>query len=208
MAHDLTFSSDIAFTPAVKTIQARKGSRRAYARMEQSGSWETRITPTLRDFIAAQTSFFMATANASGQPYIQHRGGPAGFLRVMDDRTLAFVDYSGNKQYISTGNLSENPQVHLFLIDYEHRQRIKIWGNAQVLEGDSALMTKLMPTGYPAKPERVLVFTVTAWDANCPQHIPVRMDASKVKEALDQRDERIRTLEAALANLRLEIGAM
>jgi hypothetical protein len=117
------------------------------------------------------------------------------------------VDYSGNKQYISTGNLSENPKVHLFLIDYEHRQRIKIWGTAQVLEGDSALMTKLMPAGYPARPEQVLVFTVAAWDANCPQHIPVRLDATRVKEALNQRDERIRTLEAELVNLRRETGA-
>jgi predicted pyridoxine 5'-phosphate oxidase superfamily flavin-nucleotide-binding protein len=195
-------SSDIAFTPAVKTIQARKGSRRGYARMEQGGAWESSITPELHEFIARQTSFYMATANAQGQPYIQHRGGPAGFLRVLDKHTLAFVDYSGNKQFISQGNLSENPKAHLFLMDYAHRQRIKIWGNARVIEGDAALLDKLMPTGYQAKPEQVIVFTVSAWDANCPQHIPVRFDAAEVKAALDQRDQRIHELEGELAQLR------
>jgi uncharacterized protein len=193
------YSSDIAFTPTVKAIQQRKGSRHGYARMEQGGGWETRITPELGEFIAAQTSFYMATANAEGQPYIQHRGGPAGFLRVLDERTLAFVDYAGNKQYISSGNLSENPKAHLFLMDYAHRQRIKIWGEAQVLEGDAALLDQLMPKDYRAKPEQVIVFTVSAWDANCPQHIPVRIDAREVQQALDQRDARIRELEAQLA---------
>jgi predicted pyridoxine 5'-phosphate oxidase superfamily flavin-nucleotide-binding protein len=195
------YSSDIAFTPAVKAIQTRKGSRLGYSRMEQRGSWETQITPELRDFIAAQTSFYMATANAQGQPYIQHRGGPAGFLRVLDEHTLAFVDYTGNKQYISAGNLSENPKAQLFLMDYEHRQRIKIWGDAHVMEGDEALIATLTPVGYGATPEQVLVFTVTAWDANCPQHIPVRLDADKVKSALDQRDRRIQALEARLVQL-------
>ena len=195
------YASDIAFTPAVKAIQARKGSRLGYSRMEKRGSWETQITPELRDFIAAQTSFYMATANAQGQPYIQHRGGPAGFLRVLDERTLAFVDYTGNKQYISAGNLSENPKAQLFLMDYEHRQRVKIWGEAQVMEGDEALIAKLTSAGYAAKPEQVIVFSVKAWDANCPQHIPVRLDAEKVKSVLDQRDRRIQALEALLLQL-------
>jgi uncharacterized protein len=193
------YPSDIAFTPTVKAIQQRKGSRHGYARMEQGGGWETRITPELSQFIAAQTSFYMATANGEGQPYIQHRGGPAGFLRVLDEHTLAFADYAGNKQYISSGNLSENPKAHLFLMDYTHRQRIKIWGEAQVLEGDAALLEQLMPKDYKAKPEQVIVFTVSAWDANCPQHIPVRIDAREVQQALDQRDARIRELEAELA---------
>jgi uncharacterized protein len=193
------YPSDIAFTPTVKAIQQRKGSRHGYARMEQGGGWETRITPELSQFIAAQTSFYMATANGEGQPYIQHRGGPAGFLRVLDEHTLAFVDYAGNKQYISSGNLSENPKAHLFLMDYAHRQRIKIWGEAQVLEGNAALLEQLMPKDYKAKPEQVIVFTVSAWDANCPQHIPVRIDAREVQQALDQRDARIRELEAELA---------
>jgi uncharacterized protein len=193
------YASDIAFTPAVKAIQERKGSRHGYARMEQNGGWETRITPALREFIAAQTSFYIATANADGQPYIQHRGGPAGFLRVLDAHTLAFVDYAGNKQYISSGNLAENPKAHLFLMDYAHRQRIKIWGEARVVEGDAALVAQLMPKDYRAKPEQVMVFTLSAWDANCPQHIPVRFEADHVQQALDQRDARIHELEKQLA---------
>lgn len=196
------FTSDIAFTPTVKAIQTRKGSRHGYARMEQAGSWASSITHELQEFIELQNSFFMATVNADGQPYIQHRGGPAGFLHVLDDHTLAFVDYSGNKQFISQGNLSENPKTHLFLMDYEHRQRIKIWGDAKVVEGDAELIKKLMPADYKARPEQVIVFSVTAWDANCPLHIPVRFDAVKVKEALDARDQRIRELEAELARLR------
>ncbi|MBK7549328.1 MAG: pyridoxamine 5'-phosphate oxidase family protein [Rhodoferax sp.] len=195
------FTSDIAFTTAVKAIQTRKGSRYGYARMEQADSWESSITDELKEFLTLQTSFYMATVNADAQPYIQHRGGPAGFLRAMDERTLAFVDYAGNKQFISQGNLTENPKAHLFLMDYEHRQRIKIWGEAKVIEGDTTLIARLMPANYQAKPEQVIVFTVTAWDANCPQHIPVRFDAAKVKEALDVRDQRIRELEAEIALL-------
>jgi uncharacterized protein len=193
------YPSDIAFTPTVKAIQQRKGSRHGYARMEQNGGWETRITPELREFIAAQTSIYLATANAEGQPYIQHRGGPAGFLRVLDDHTLAFVDYAGNKQYISSGNLSDNPKAHLFLMDYAQRQRIKIWGKAQVFEANATLLDQLMPKDYRAKPEQVIVFTVSTWDANCPQHIPVRMEASDIQQLLDQRDTRIRELEAQRA---------
>jgi uncharacterized protein len=193
------YPSDIAFTPTVKAIQQRKGSRHGYARMEQNGGWETRITPELREFIAAQTSIYLATANAEGQPYIQHRGGPAGFLRVLDDHTLAFVDYAGNKQYISSGNLSDNPKAHLFLMDYAQRQRIKIWGEAQVFEANATLLDQLMSKDYRAKPEQVIVFTVSTWDANCPQHIPVRMEASDIQQVLDQRDARIRELEAQLA---------
>jgi predicted pyridoxine 5'-phosphate oxidase superfamily flavin-nucleotide-binding protein len=169
--------------------------------MELNGSWESSITPELAEFIALQTSIYMATVNQQGQPYIQHRGGPAGFMCVLDDHTLAFVDYAGNKQFISQGNLSENPKAHLFLMDYAHRQRIKIWGEAKVVEGDSALIAKLMPDGYQAKPEQVIVFTVAAWDANCPQHIPVRLDAIKVKEALDAKDRRIRELESEIARI-------
>ena len=198
------FASDVAFTPTVKAIQSRKGSRAAYARMEQGGSWETQVTPDLRAFVAAQTSVYLATVNADGQPYIQHRGGPAGFLHVLDDRTLAFADFAGNRQYISAGNLSENPKAHLFLMDYENRQRIKIWGEARVVEGDADLMARLMPANYKARPEQVIVFKVTAWDANCPQHIPVRLEAAQVKAALDQRDQRIAELEAELARFKTQ----
>lgn len=195
------YSSDIAFTPAVKAIQTRKGSRQAYARMEDGGGWQIRITADLASFIAEQTSVFLATVNAQGQPYIQHRGGPAGFLRVIDEQTLGFVDYAGNRQYISSGNLAESPKAHLFLMDYAHKRRIKIWGEAKVVEGDAALVQQLMPLGYKARPEQVILFRVSAWDANCPQHIPLRREASDVEKALNVRDARIRELEAQLASM-------
>jgi hypothetical protein len=202
MSTSLAYASDVAFTPAVKSIQARKGSRRGYERMEQGGSWQTEITPDLAAFIATQTSVFLATANAEGQPYIQHRGGPAGFLHVQDERTIAFADFSGNRQFITSGNLAENPKAHLFLMDYALRQRIKIWGEARIVEGDEALLAQLMPEGYRAKPEQALLFTVTAWDANCPQHIPQRFEAADVAAALKSRDDRIAALEAELAQLK------
>ena len=195
-------SSDVAFTPTVKSLQARKGSRRAYARMEQGGSWESRITPALAAFIATQRSLFLATANAEGQPYVQHRGGPPGFVRVLDEHTLGFVDFSGNRQYISSGNLADNPKAQLFLIDYGQRRRIKIWGEARVVDATPALLAQLMPAGYDARPEQVLLFTVSAWDANCPQHIPLRFEAEDVEAALAKRDARIAELEAELARLR------
>src|SRR5215471_3536222 len=197
-----TYASDVAFTPTVKSIQARKGSRRGYATMEQRGSWETRVTPDLAAFIAAQTSVFLATASADGQPYIQHRGGPAGFLRVLDDRTIGFADFAGNRQYITQGNLAENPKAYLFLIDYAHRRRIKIWGEARVIEDDAELAARLMPQAYKARPEQVILFTVLAWDSNCPQHIPQRFEAADVAAALAERDQRIATLEAEIKALR------
>ena len=194
--------SDVAFTPTVKAIQARKGSRHAYARMEQGGGWETRVTPELQDEIEQQVSVFLATANAAGQPYIQHRGGPPGFLHVLDEHTIAFADYAGNRQYITQGNLAENPQAQLFLVDYAQRRRFKIWGTARVVEGDAELQARLMPEGYKARPEQVILFTVTAWDANCPQHIPQRFEAADVRAALQSRDDRIAALEAEVARLR------
>jgi uncharacterized protein len=194
-----TFSSDIAFTPSVKAIQTRRGSRAAYARMEDNGGFRTAITDDLSKFIATQTSVFLATANAEGQPYIQHRGGPAGFLRVLDAQTIGFADYAGNRQYVTSGNLADNPRAYLFLIDYAQRSRIKIWGTARVVEDDPGLTERLMPKGYKARPEQAILFTVTAWDANCPQHIPQRFDAADVAAALAARDARIAELEAALA---------
>ena len=196
-----SYSSDVAFTPSVKALQTRKGSRHSYGRMEERGSWETRITPDLAGFIEAQTSVFLATANTEGQPYIQHRGGPAGFLRVLDDKTIGFVDFTGNRQYITQGNLADNPKAYLFLIDYGQRRRIKIWGEARVVEGDAELTAKLMPDGYKARPEQVILFTVAAWDSNCPQHIPQRFDAADVAAALAQRDRRIEALEAEIERL-------
>src|SRR5512139_3476069 len=180
MPNNSAIPSDIAFTPTVKAIQARKGSRHAYARMEEGRGWNTTITPELAAFIAAQTSAFLGTANAAGQPYIQHRGGPPGFLQVRDERTIAFADYRGNRQYITQGNLAENPKAHLFLIDYCNRQRVKLWGEARVVEGDAALLANLMPEDAGLRGEQVLEFRVLAWDANCPQHIPQRFDAVDV----------------------------
>jgi len=202
MDHLGDHASDVAFTDAVKAIQARKGSRAAYARMEQGGSWQRSITAELRAEIEAQTSVFLATANAQGQPYVQHRGGPAGFLRVLDDRTIGFADFVGNRQYITQGNLQENPKAHLFLIDYARRRRIKIWGTARVVEGDAALQERLTPAGYRARPEQVLLFSVTTWDVNCPQHISQRFESADVAAALASRDRRIAELEAELRRLR------
>ena len=195
-------ASDIAFTPAVKAIQRRKGSRENYAAMEENGGWETTVTPDLAAFVAQQRSLFLATANAQGQPYIQHRGGPPGFLQVLDDTTLAFADYRGNRQFVTLGNLGENPRAYLFLIDYALRRRIKIWGTARVVEDDRALVARLMPEGYRAKPEQAILFTIAAWDANCPQHIPQRFEAEDVARALDGKDRRIAELEAEVARLR------
>lgn len=199
---DRTFSSDVAFTRTVKAIQTRKGSRPGYARMEEGGSWEQSITDELRAEIEAQTSVFLATASADGQPYVQHRGGPAGFLKVLDASTIAFVDFAGNRQYITQGNLAENPKAHLFLIDYARQRRIKLWGTARVVEGDQVLLGRLMPSGYSARPEQVVLFTVSAWDVNCPQHIPQRFEAADVRAAVDLRDRRIAELESELMRLR------
>jgi len=202
MDEPAAYSSDIAFTPSVKAIQTRKGSRRGYANVEQRGSWETHITPDLAHFIEGQISVFLGTASKDGQPYIQYRGGPSGLLKVLDESTIGFADFTGNRQYISQGNLSDNPKAILFLIDYGARQRVKIWGNARVVEGDPGLIAKLMHEGYQARPEQAILFTVTAWDANCPQHIPLRFEAAQVAAMLAERDARIKALETELARLR------
>jgi predicted pyridoxine 5'-phosphate oxidase superfamily flavin-nucleotide-binding protein len=201
MAKTLRYSTEIAFTPTVKAVQARKGSRHAYGRLEERGGWCTRITPDLAEFIAAQTSVFLATANREGQPYIQHRGGPPGFLRVLDAQTIGLADFAGNRQYITQGNLADNPRAHLFLIDYAQRRRVKIWGEARVVEDDAGLVAKLMPEGYKARAEQAILFVVLAWDANCPQHIPQRFEAAEVAAELAQRDQRIAALEAELRRL-------
>jgi hypothetical protein len=202
MSDTHTFSSDVAFTPAVKAIQVRKGSRDAYARAEQDGGWRTEIDADLTAFFAAQDSMFLATATAAGQPYMQHRGGPKGFVKILDKNTLAFADYSGNRQYITQGNLSENPKAHIFVMDFAHRRRVKIWGEARIVDDDPALLQALMPQGYKARPEQVILFKVSAWDTNCPQHIPQKFDAADVAAALAARDARIAELEAELAALK------
>ena len=197
-----TYSSDVAFTPAVKAIQARKGSREGYANVEQGGGWRTEIDDKLAGFLAEANSFYFATATADGQPYIQHRGGPKGFVKILDKNTLAFADYSGNRQYITQGNLSENPKAYIIVMDYAHRRRVKLWGEARVVDDDPALLKSLMPAGYKARPEQVILFRISAWDTNCPQHIPQKFDAADVAKALAARDGRIAELEEELAALK------
>ncbi len=198
----ISYPSDVAFTPTVKAIQSRKGSRQGYASMEERGSWETHITPDLAEFIGHQASVFLGTASADGQPYIQHRGGPAGFLKVIDDKTLGFADFAGNRQYITLGNLTENPKAFIFLIDYTNRQRVKFWGAARVVEDDQELLKRLKPDGYRARLEQAILFTVSAWDSNCPQDIPQRFEAAEVKAMLAERDKRIGDLTNELSRLR------
>ncbi len=193
--------SDIAFTPAVKAIQSAKGSRQGYAHMEKNGGWKTSITADLAAFLVGQNSFFLATSNGENQPYIQHRGGPKGFLHVLDGKTLAFADYRGNKQYITLGNLSENAKAYIFVMDWMLRQRVKIWGRARVIEDDPELLERVRPASYKAVPERVIIFEIEAWDANCHQHIPQKFDADDVARVLAEKDAKIAALEAEVAAL-------
>ncbi len=193
-------TSDVAFTPAVKGIQERKGSRDRYARMEEKGGWPDRITPDLAAFLAERDSFYFATASAQGQPYIQHRGGKPGFLKMVDDHTLAFADFAGNRQYITQGNLVDNDKAYIFLMDYANRRRIKLWGTAKVVEDDPALLARLADPDYVAgRPEQAVVFTVAAWDVNCPQHITPRFTEAQIAQAVAPLQARIAELEAQLA---------
>ena len=197
-------ASDVAFSPAVKAVQLRKGSRQMLAEADATaeGAWPTRIREDLSEFIASMTSVYLATASADGQPHVQHRGGPPGFLRVLDDQTIAFADFAGNRQYVSVGNLSENPKACLFLIDYATRQRVKLFGEARVIEDDPELLKRLAPEGYRARPEQAVVFKVKAWTANCSQHIPQRFDLKDVVRIVAEKDRRIAELEAELAALK------
>lgn len=191
--------SDIAFSPAVKAVQAAKGSRALYEKVEAKRPWSDRITPELARFVGAQTSVYFGTASAAGQPYIQHRGGPPGFLKVLGDRRLGFADFAGNRQFITVGNLSENPRACLFLIDYEQARRVKLWGTARVVDDDPALLDLLRPAGGAGRAERAILFDLVAWDMNCPQHIPRRIDLARIATLLAERDARIAALEAELA---------
>jgi len=195
-------ASDVAFSPSVKAEQVRHGSRAQYEHMEQGKGWSSTITPDLAASIAEARSFYLATASAEGQPYIQHRGGPRGFLRALDDKTLAFADYRGNRQYITTGNLAENPRAYIFIMDYVRQRRTKLWGTAKVVEGDEALLSKLIDPGYRAMPERAIVFTLEAWDRNCPQHVPRMLPFDDVAAAIGRLEKRISDLEAENARLR------
>ncbi len=200
-----TRASDVAFSPAVKRVQERRGSREAYRRREERGGWRSTVSADLAAFLAERDSFYLATASAEGQPYIQHRGGPKGFLRVLDEQTLGFADYRGNRQYITTGNLEENDRAYIFLMDYEHRRRVKIWGRARVTE-DPEIIKRLMPEGYEAQPEQAVLFTVAAWDTNCNQHIPQKFAAEDVAAAAAVLQARIVELEAENARLRAQVG--
>jgi predicted pyridoxine 5'-phosphate oxidase superfamily flavin-nucleotide-binding protein len=195
-------SSHIAFTASVKAVQARRGSRAAYAKIEARGGFHTSITADLVAFLAEVDTAYLATANAAGQPYAQHRGGPKGFIRALDDKTLGFADYAGNRQYITLGNLAENDQAFLFLMDYEHRRRVKIWGRARIVEGDAELIARLMPENYKARPEQAILFAVEAWDINCPQHIPQKLDIADVAPVVTRFEARIAQLEAENERLR------
>ena len=195
-------TSDIAFTPAVKALQERNGSRAGYARMAEKKDWHDTVTPDLAAFLAERDSLYLATASAEGRPYIQHRGGPKGFLKVLDDKRLAFADFGGNRQYISAGNLSENDQAAIFLMDYPNRRRIKLWGRARVVEDDPELLARLVEPGYKAKPERAFLFEVEAWDVNCPQHITPRYSEAEIAPALAKLQARIAELEAEVKRLR------
>lgn len=195
------FSSDIAFTPAVKSIQTAKGSRTSYARMEAGGSWETSVTPELEAFLADLDMFYLGTTNAEGQPYIQYRGGSPGFLRAIDEKTLGFADFGGNRQYITLGNLSENPRAFIFLMDYARSRRIKLWGKARVVESDPALLETLRDSSYPGKAERAILFEIEAWDVNCPQHIHKRFPQKQVAPLIEQLQAKIADLESKLKTL-------
>ena len=193
------FASDIAFTPAVKKVQSEKGSRASYARMEQGTGWKTTVTPKLEAFLSGLDMFYLGTANAQGQPYIQYRGGPVGFLKVVDEKTLGFADFGGNRQYVSIGNLTENPRAFIFLMDYVNAQRIKLWGRARVVEGDPALLERLGDRAYPGAVERAVLFEIEAWDVNCPQHIHRRYPASVVAPAVEKLQREVGELRARLA---------
>jgi len=194
-----TSSSDIAFTAAVKAIQAQKGSRTSYARMESQGGWQTKVSPDLAGFLAGLDMFYLGTVNGEGQPYIQYRGGPVGFLKVIDDQTLGFADFGGNRQYITLGNLVENPKAFIFLMDYVNRQRIKVWGNAEVIEDNVELNERLRDPDYAGRVERSILFHIKAWDANCPQHIHKRYPQSQIAPIIEGLQTRVAELEAKLA---------
>jgi hypothetical protein len=206
MSDTQAYSSDVAFTPAVKAIQTKKGSREAYAQVEANGGWRTEIDDKLAGFLANTNSFYLATATADGQPYIQHRGGPKGFVRVLDKRTITFADYAGNRQYLTQGNLSENPKAYIFIMDYAHRRRVKIWGEVRVVDDDPALLGSLMPKGYRARGEQVILFKIAAWDTNCPQHIPQKFDAADVAQAMSEAAAKIAALEAEIATLKAQVA--
>lgn len=193
--------SDIAFTDAIRIAQSKRGSREKLAEMPEDGLWFDRVTPVLKQFLAARDSFYLATASADGQPYVQHRGGPAGLLRPLDDKTLGFADFSGNRHYVSLGNLSENSRAFIFLMDYANRRRVKLWGRAKIVEGDNALNESLSQADYKGRIERAILFDIDVWQANCPQHIPRKFPEADVAHAIATLKARIAELEAEIESL-------
>jgi len=196
------YVSDVAFTTTVKKVQEENGSRKNYAKMEQGIGWQNRVDQRLSEFIEQRDSFYFGTANSEGQPYIQHRGGPKGFLKVLDEKTLAFADYSGNMQYISVGTLRDNNKAYIFLMDYPNRTRFKIWGTAKVVDNDLQLLERVYSPDYKANPERIFVFTIKAWDVNCPQHITPRYTLEELAPQFDRLNSRIKELEEQLKEAR------
>jgi uncharacterized protein len=194
-------NSDLVFTPAAQKAQAERDSAKAYEQQIAEGFPDT-VTPELAQFIAEQDMAFLATATKDGAPYIQHRGGPKGFIKVIDEKTLGFADYRGNRQYITVANLSENDRAHLFLLDPARRQRIKLWGHARVVEDDPALVEKLFDAGYKAKPERAILFTIDAWDVNCSQHIVTRFTEADIEQAFAQVRNKVAALQEENVRLR------
>lgn len=195
------YSSDIAFTPSVKAIQTKYDSRSTYSKVEEGRGWLTTVTPELESFLADMDMFYLGTANAEGQPYIQYRGGPPGFLKVADEKTLGFADFGGNRQYITLGNLAENPRAFIFLMDYVHSRRIKLWGTARVVDDDPHLLDRMRDSSYPGKVERAILFTLEAWDVNCPQHIHKRFSQRQIAQVIEQLQAKIRDLEGQLQAL-------
>jgi predicted pyridoxine 5'-phosphate oxidase superfamily flavin-nucleotide-binding protein len=193
------YPSDVAFTPAVKAIQSDNGSRTAYANVEQGRGWQTSVTPELTAFLAGLDMFYLGTANAEGQPYIQYRGGAPGFLKVVDDKTLGFADFGGNRQYITLGNLSENPKAFIFLMDYVNSRRIKLWGTARVVDNDPDLLEQLQDEAYPGRVERAILFSIEAWDVNCPQHIHKRFPQAVVAPIIEKLQAQVQELQSRLA---------
>jgi predicted pyridoxine 5'-phosphate oxidase superfamily flavin-nucleotide-binding protein len=200
-------TSEVAFTASVKALQQRHGSREAYARLERRGGWQATVTPELAAFIAGRDSFYFATASAAGQPYVQHRGGPKGFLKVLDERRLAFADLRGNRQYITAGNLLENPRAFIFLMDYEQQRRVKLWGTAEVVD-DLARLPPVLDRAGGKSPEFAVVFTLAAWDENCPRHITRRFDEDRVAAAVLSLRARIAELEAENGRLLVALGGL
>jgi uncharacterized protein len=198
-------NSNLVFTPAAQKAQQQRGSAEHYAERTAEG-FPDKVTPELAAFIAEQDTAFLATANAQGAPYVQHRGGPKGFIKIIDEHTLGFADYKGNRQYITLANLSENPHAFLFLLDPARRQRIKLWGRARVVENDPALIEKLFDKGYKAKPERAVLFTIEAWDVNCSAHIVTRFTEAEIGEALEKVQAKIAELETENARLRAALA--